>query len=172
MVGQVKVVAILMIVNGALVLLVGIALSVLGAAILVGVRQPQGAVVRPGEVAGVQIVSAVYIVLGLLVLTAGACNIMAGVGSLRFRGRGLALTALFFNIIPLITLWCAPTCLGVMIYGLIVMFNREVAEAFRLAAEGMPADEIMARAAGRGRRDYRHYAEEDDDDGGGYERRG
>jgi hypothetical protein len=93
-------------------------------------------------------------------------NIVAGARSLRFRGRGLALTALFLNIIPMFTFYCAPTSLAVMIYGLIVFFNGEVAQAFRLAGEGVPAEEIRRGFSGR----YRPGDWDDRDDQGRWER--
>jgi hypothetical protein len=62
---------------------------------------------------------------------------------------------LFFNILPMLTCYCLPTSLGLMIYGLIVMFQPDVAQAFALADDGMPAEEIRARLSAQAWRERR-----------------
>jgi hypothetical protein len=161
MVPQVQVVSILMIVNGALTSLIGLLLSVLGPFLFVISNDNKMGPPR-GDREVLQILSAVYLVLGVLVLIAGVLNIVAGIRALNFRNRTLALVALFFNIIPLFTVYCAPTSLGVLIYGLIVFFNADVARAFKMAAEGVPADEVRAHFSGYRRHDS--WDEEEDDD--------
>jgi hypothetical protein len=167
MVPQVHVVSILMIVNGSLASLMGILLSVLGPAMFAMISMEQRGRPMPGdEQMLLGIISGVYLILGLLVLTAGVLNIVAGARSLKLRGRGLALTALFLNIIPLFTCYCLPTSLGLMIYGLIVFFNHEVARAFELVADGVPVEEVRERFSGRRWR-HEHAEEEEEED---YER--
>jgi hypothetical protein len=162
MVPQVQVVSILMIVNGALSALMGLLLSAIGPFMFAILNAEKGGGPAPDERAFLGILSMVYLVLGLLVLTAGLLNVIAGIRALNFRGRGLAIVALFFNIVPVFTIYCAPTSLGVMIYGLIVFFNGDVARAFRMAAEGVPAEEIRQRFSGYRRRD--HWDEEEEED--------
>jgi hypothetical protein len=93
----------------------------------------------------------VYLVLGILVLTAGVLNLIAGIRTLKFRGRTFALVALFSNVVPMLTCYCAATGLAVMIYGLIVLFNSEVAQAFELAAKGMSPEDVRAHFSPRAR---------------------
>jgi hypothetical protein len=146
MVPQVQVVSILMIVHGALVSLVGIVLAAIGPAIFVLMSaQGRRKVLETDDKAVLGVITVVYGAIGLAVLTAGVLNIVAGARSLKFRGRGLALTALYLNIIPLITCYCAPTSIGMMIYGLIVFFNADVARAFQMAERGLPPEEVRAR---------------------------
>jgi hypothetical protein len=61
----------------------------------------------------------IYLAIGLVVLIAGVLNLIAGIRVLKFRGRTFALVALFANIVPVLTCYCAPTSIGMMVYGLI-----------------------------------------------------
>ena len=167
MVSQVPIVSIFMIVNGSLAAVWGIILAVFGPAIvsLLG-AEGKGAFLPTKDKALLGLILAYYITAGILALIAGVLNIVAGARSLRFRGRNLALTALFCNLPPLFTCYSAPTSLGVMIYGLIVFFNGDVAEAFRMAEQGMPVEEIRYRFSGHHRpRDW-----DDGEDQGRWER--
>jgi hypothetical protein len=162
MVPQVQVVAILMIVNGALSSLLGLLLAAMGPFLFAVMSMDKGAPQQPQDKAVLGVLSGVYLVLGLLVLVAGVLNIVAGIRCLRFRGRIFAIVALFFNVLPVFTFYCAPTSLGVLIYGIIVLFNAEVVQAFALADQGVPADEIRRRFGGRRRVRRWDYEEEDE----------
>ena len=153
MVGQVKVVAILMIVQGSLALVAGFGLMAAGGLAAISVTAAPSNQPKGDAVAGM-IAVAFYVIYGLVVLIVGALNLFGGIKGLQFRGRVLALVALFGNIIPIFTCYCAPTSLGVMIYGLIVMFQADVAEAFRLGEEGTRPDAILARFARGGPTGY------------------
>ena len=142
---QVKVVAILMIVNGAIVSLMGLYLVIIGPAMFTMMKvapPPQGPNAGGPEAMILGIMSAVYFVLGLLVLVASVLNIVAGIRSLKYRGRTFAIVALFSNIAALFTCYCFPLALGVMIYGLIVFFQSDVADAFARVAEGLPPERV------------------------------
>jgi hypothetical protein len=151
MVSQVLVVGVLMIVNGALSLLFGIFIAVMGPVMFTVFEQAaaqQGGPPMPAEARGVfTVISIVYVVLGSLVAAAGILNIAGGIRAIQFRSRTLVITALFLNIIPVFTFYCALTSLGVMIYGLIVLFQADVAHAFELGASGYTAEEIRRRMA-------------------------
>jgi hypothetical protein len=164
MVNQVQVVSILMIVHGALASLMGLFFAAMGPtmyALFSLEKKDPRARHGPADEAVFTVISVVYVVLGLLILAVGVLNIVAGVRGLKFRGRVLALVALFSNVIPLITCYCSPTSLGLMIYGLIVYFNKDVVRAFELAARGVPPEEIRRRFEYRERR-YRDDYEDDD----------
>jgi hypothetical protein len=145
MVNQVQVVSILMIVNGALVSLMGLIYALMGPTMFALMRPappgPSGAS-GPGTTVTTMttILSLIYVAIGLAVLTVGILNIVAGIRSLRFRGRTFALVALFSNLLPMFTCYCLPTSLGLMIYGLIVFFQTDVAYVFERVAAGEPAE--------------------------------
>jgi hypothetical protein len=158
MANQVPVVAILMIVNGVIVSLMGLFFAIAGPATLAlqflapgpGQRAPNSV-----DTVFMTVLSGFYVVMGLLVLVSGILNIVAGIRCLSYRGRTLALVALFSNLVPMLTCYCIPTSLGLMIYGLIVMFQSDVAYAFAEVARGVPPERFK-----RGRR----YREEELDE--------
>jgi hypothetical protein len=166
MVNQVPVIGILMIVNGSLCALYGVLLIFMGPFLSTFINF-QGAQMPPQAQPQLQqmqqvvtIASVIYVVLGSVVALSGVMNIAGGISALRYRSRGFVITALFFNIIPLFTCYCLPTSLGLMIWGLIVMFQGDVAHAFSLGASGYTADEIKRRME---RGDYRRDDDRGDD---------
>jgi hypothetical protein len=144
MVPQVTVIGILMIINGALASLLGIFTAMMGPFMFAMFQQmPAGPGAPPQGL--IDMISMIYLIVGTVVLVGGVVNIVGGIRALAYRNRVLVITALFFNIVPMLTCYCLPTSLGLMIYGLIVMFQPDVAQAFALADEGMPAEEIRQR---------------------------
>jgi hypothetical protein len=157
MANLVPVVAILMIVNGAIVSLMGLFFIIVGPAsfalnFLALQSQPAR---NSADTVIMTVVYGFYVLIGLLVLVCGILNIVAGIRCLNYRGRTLALIALFSNLAPMFTCYCMPTSLGLMIYGLIVMFQSDVAYAFAEVARGVPPEHFK-----RGRR----YREKEPDD--------
>jgi hypothetical protein len=153
MVNQVKVVSILMIVQGSLASLMGLLYTFLGP-VMFGLMASAPQNPNDPPKGFFAIISGVYIAIGLAVLTCGILNIVGGIRAIKFRNRTLAIVALFTNVIPLLTCYCAPTALGTMIYGLIVFFNNDVAKAFEMVAAGHDPEDVVARFEHRGRWDY------------------
>ncbi|HYT91160.1 MAG TPA: hypothetical protein VEL76_20775 [Gemmataceae bacterium] len=151
---QVPIVAILMIVQGALEGLAG-ALFLVAAFVVPPLleeaarQQPAGLPMLPETFK--QFAMAIYLALGAVALVAAPLRIVAGIRNLSYRGRGLGLTALFVGGLSMLTCYCAPTSLGLMIYGLIVYFNEETAWAFRLGEQGMSTEEVKKRLEERRR---------------------
>src|SRR5579859_2851510 len=131
-----------MMIQGAMTLMMGLFLAVAGPALFTMIRLDSGPK-NPQDEKVATVVSIIYLLLGLAVIFSAILTIIAGIRGLKFRGRTLAIVALFSNIIPLFTCYCAPTSLGVMIYGLIVMFNADVARAYQMADEGKSPQEIQ-----------------------------
>jgi len=159
MVNQVPVIGILMIVNGSLVTLLGVLIAIIGPVMFsfIGAAQgPQGAPIPQEAQQVLTVVSVFYVIYGSIIAIVGIMNIAGGISALRFRSRNFVIAALFFNIAALCS-YCFPTSLGLLIWGLIVMFQGDVAYAFSLGASGYTADEIRQRM-GSGvyrREDYR-----------------
>jgi len=161
MVPQVTVIGILMIVNGSLSVLLGILYAVMGPVMFTMMTRQNAAAAPPPEVQQIFTwVSIGYVVAGSVVAIAGLMNIAGGISALKFRSRAFVITALFFNILPTFTCYCTVTSLGLMIWGLIVMFQGDVAHAFSLGASGYTPDEIKRRMADR---EYRRDRQRDDD---------
>ena len=152
MVGQVKVVGILMIVHGVTVIIMGGLVAFAGAWIM-GAGPAGGGGGGPDA----KIISVIYMAFGSLILLCGVLNALAGIRLIMYRNRVLGLVALFTNVVVLLTCYCAPTAIGMMIYGLIVLFNHDVTRAFEMVAGGATPEEAigrLTRSYGDARDDY------------------
>ena len=153
MVGHVMPLAILMIVQAgleiALGLVLGVSAVVMPALMEQSIRQQQaqgGAAPMPGFPGDVgQFAAVLYGAMAAAALIPGVVRLIAGIRSLRFRGRGFGIASLFLGLLSFGTCYCAPTSIGVMIYGLIVYFNSDVAYAFTLGERGVPSGKIVSR---------------------------
>jgi hypothetical protein len=81
--------------------------------------------------------------MGIPPLVSGMLQVFAGIKNLWFRGRVLGIVALVSNVGTLITCYCAPTAIALMIFGLIVYLNQQVAEAFRMGQAGATRGEVL-----------------------------
>ncbi len=173
MAGQVPIVSILMIVHGAMLSLMGLLYAIMGPA-LFAMMQIDKQNVRGDDQAFMGVMSGVYIGCGVVMLAIGILHVTSGIMALRYRSRILAIVTLFTNVVALWTCYCAPTGLAVMIFGLIVFFNHEVAEAFRMVGEGASIEqalEAVDRSRGFERRDDFRRDEDDRRDNGWSDRR-
>lgn len=84
-----------------------------------------------------------YSVVGSLAVIAGILIIVAGAKLLDFRGRAWALTAIGLSVVSVITCLCAPTAIGIAIYGVVLLLNPQVVEAFRQRRQGRSKIDIM-----------------------------
>jgi hypothetical protein len=133
-VGQVKIVGILMLIHGIFVCLMGGLVAAMGPIILLAPGGPGG---PPPFVA------VIYIAIGTVVLACGVIQAIAGYRVMYFRNRMFALVALFSNLLPMLTCYCAPTGIAMMIYGLIVLFNSDVARGFEMVAGGATPEDAL-----------------------------
>jgi hypothetical protein len=69
---------------------------------------------------------------------------MAGIRNYKFRGRTLGLIALGGGMVTVMTCYCAPTAIGLGVYGLITYLNPEVAQAFAMGEAGTSRDDILS----------------------------
>jgi hypothetical protein len=144
-------VAILMIIQGAVELLhavVFLALTVAVPAMLPDLpadagAAPAGAAASRTFVVGM--IMAVYGVMGAGGLIAGVLHVTAGIFGLQFRRRTFGIVALAFGMASITTVSCAPTAIGLAVYGLITYLNPAVVAAFRLGDAGVPAAAIRSR---------------------------
>jgi hypothetical protein len=140
---QITVVAILMIVQGSLEIVLGLIFAVGGPALLsFGSLSPgrSGATPPPGEM--MTMMYGLYIGMGVVAFIIGVLKIVAGIRNLKYRGRTLGIVALASGAVALVTCYCFPTGLGLLIYGLIVYVNSSSGKAFELGEQGMSPSEI------------------------------
>ncbi len=158
MVNQVRVVSVLMMVQGALDLLTGLGLITLG--IFMGFfmhealredpnfqsRFQSGTGPSPEVVANMM--TWVYGGLGFFLIIIGGLQLYAGFRNWKFRSRTLGIISLLAGLGTVFSCYCAPTSLALCIYGLIVYLNGPVANAFQLGEQGYTGDEVIASFSG------------------------
>lgn len=149
MVKHVPVLAILMIVQGALEVLMGLGLIGMGAFFPMMMQgemaQQAGPPGGPPPEAMTWVLLAIYGGMGVVVLIGAVLHIFAGIRNYKFRGRVLGFVALIAGMVTtLMTCYCAPTAIALGVYGLICFLNPEVTHAFAMAKAGKKKDEILA----------------------------
>ena len=161
MVSQVRVVSILMIVHGSLLSLVALLYALFGPFMFAMVSLDKRPINNDAQTP-LTIMMVIMITAGLLGLTCGILNIIAGIRSLKFRGRTLALVALFSNIPGLVVIHCWYFTVGIAIYGLIVFFDKDVIRAFEMGEKGVSPEDILEEFRFRRRPRRRRYEEDED----------
>jgi hypothetical protein len=143
MVRHVPIVAILMIIQGALEALMGLGLVAMCAFVpmLIQMEAEQGG---PPEAPPTWLLIGIYGGMGLVALVAAILHIFAGIRNYKFRGRVFGLVALGGGMVTVITCYCAPTAIALGVYGLITYLNPEVNQAFAMAESGKRREEILA----------------------------
>lgn len=148
MVRHVPIVAILMIVQGALETLMGLGLVGMGIFMPLMMQMEMEQQGRPPAGPSPEAMSwiflAIYGGMGVVTLVAAILHIFAGIRNYKFRGRVFGLVALCGGMATVLTCYCAPTAIALFVYGLITYLNLEVKQAFAMGASGKKRDEIMA----------------------------
>lgn len=155
MVTQVPIIGILMIVHGSLACIMGLLFMIIGPTIIVMEGN------RNRNQNDDKVIAVVLLIFGGLILISGLFNIVAGIRAQKYRSRGFVLTALFLNVLSMCS-YCFLTALGLMIYGLIVMFQSDVGRAFAMGEEGYSPDEIKRKFAYRRDRFDDDYDDDED----------
>jgi hypothetical protein len=89
----------------------------------------------------------VFAIFGGFACVFGICAIMRFVSSYmiyKYSSRTFAIISLCFGLITVFTFYCAPTSIGIAIYGLIVLLNPPVKEAFEMKKAGQTPEQITA----------------------------
>ena len=137
LVGHVPIVAVLLIVQGALESCLGLFFLAFAALSLVLPAEALGGMDPRGMAILMLIVGVPGVVCGPLRIAAGLCN-------WSYRRRKLGITALGVGLAAIVTGYCAPTAIALAIYGLIVYVNESVVAAFELGTRGRSKAEIQA----------------------------
>ena len=143
---QITIVAILLIVEGVLELLYGlymVGMGVFMATYFENFLPPEQRnapnAPPPAFMFGIFFVWAVFIIPPAIV------KIWAGISNYNFRRRTLGIVALALGAMSCVTIYCAPTGIALMIYGLIVYLKPDSEMAFACGAQGFTGDQIRAR---------------------------
>jgi hypothetical protein len=135
MVGHVPVVAALLIVQGGLELVFASFAALFGAFVVLFPSR------EAAELRGAALILGALAVPALLV---GILRIVAGFANRRYRRRSLGLAAMMIGLGSVFTFYCAPTAIGIAVYGLVVYLNESVVVAFDLGQRGKSYSEIQA----------------------------
>ncbi len=149
MVGQVQILGVLMIVQGVFVSLMGIAVG--GYAVLMPQmfqQMQQQAAGQGGNAPPMPANMPLWIGIGggllaVTMLLIGFLTVFAGIRTMKFQGRVFSIVMLCVGLLTILTCYCLPTQVALSIYGLIVLLNAPVRDAFRFAEQGHSAREIQ-----------------------------
>jgi hypothetical protein len=132
---QIPIVAILLMVQGGLELLMGALYAIFGGTVALYAQQEA---VRSGMALG-----GVSGMMGGAGVVAGALHAIAGWQNYLFRRRWLGVIGLVTGLGSILTCYCFPTALLLMIYGLVVYLNAGSSWAFALGRRGMSREQIL-----------------------------
>src|SRR5262249_7181590 len=93
------------------------------------------------------LVLVIYLAMGTAGLLAGLLHLIAGIRNVTYRGRTLGLVALIGGLASVGTCYCALTSIALTVYGLIVYLNAESVRAFQLGQQGLSSGEIRRALA-------------------------
>ena len=142
---QVRVLSIMLIIHGVLLILTGLLyLGMIAFATVMIQNDPQFQN-GPKEMQAAMpwILGALYGSMGLAGLIPGVVQLFAGIRNLKFRKRGLGLTAFILGFIACATCYCGPTSIGLGIWGLIVYLNPGTKMAFVKGEQGYSSEDIL-----------------------------
>ena len=147
MVHHMMALSILMIVQGSLSALCGLGAGAMAFVIPAMLKAQAGMPGQPGMPAPPMPVEmetfmvVLYGGIGLVLLSSGILGVWGGIRMMKFRGYKLGIIALSGGLLTIFGCYCAPTAIALFIYGLIVMLNPQVKQAFEMGEQGRsPAD--------------------------------
>jgi hypothetical protein len=143
MVQQIRVVAILNAVQGTLELLMSLMYLLMGGFFGLFMRAEMARNDPNGEVFA-NIMAGIMLVFGGMMLLSAGLRIYSAFRNYFLQSRVLAIVSLCLGLLAAFTGYCAPTAIGIAVYGLIVLFNKEAIEAFELRSKGASAEDVLA----------------------------
>src|SRR5215208_6038944 len=135
LVGHVPLVAICLIVQGVLEIVMALFFVLFGILFLIS---------PDPNLASYRALGLIMVIFALPGFVCGPLRIFAGIANLRHRRRLLGMTALGLGLLTMMTGYCAPTSIGLAVYGLIVYLNDSVIEAFAMGDAGKSNADIQA----------------------------
>jgi len=153
MVHHVMALSILMIVHGSLTALCGLgagAMAFVMPALIkaqAGMPRQPGMPAQPMPVEMETMMLVIYGGAGIVLLFSGILGVWGGVRIMKFRSYTLGIVALSGGLLAIFGCYCAPTAIALFIYGLIVMLNPQVKQAFEMGEQGRSPADIQSHFA-------------------------
>jgi hypothetical protein len=148
MVPQIRIVAILNAIQGGLELVMSLVYLLMGGFFGLFMRAEMARNDPNGEVFA-NIMAGIMLVFGGVLLISSVLRFYAALRNYTLQSRVTAIVSLCLGLLSVFTGYCAPTAIGIAVYGLIVLFNKEVIEAFEMRSKGTSADDVMAHFQAR-----------------------
>jgi hypothetical protein len=147
-VGQVRTVAVLMILQGSLEAVCGILSSFIGIVfpfMIPFMKMDSNLSAEDVEAFDKMsgFVMAFYLGIGIIVLVLGALRIFAGLRNYQLRGRVLGMVVNVVGLVTIVNGLCLPTAIGLVIYCLIVYLSPDVVRAFEMRNNGVEPNQIL-----------------------------
>jgi hypothetical protein len=147
--GHIRVVAVLMMVQGFFELSFGAMLTVMafvfpsmmGAMMAADPEMQQGG---PDAATAARMMMVIYLVMGLAGVIPGVVHLAAGVRNVAYKGRTLGIVAFCLGLATLPIMICLPTALILGVYGLVVYLNPAATQAFEMGQRGYSPEAIYA----------------------------
>ena len=95
-----------------------------------------------------QMMSVFSIACIVLSVAAGILSILHFVAAyfgFNYKHRVFGIATMILGLTTILTVYCAPTSIGLAVYGLIIFFNPAVVRAFQLRKAGMGKEEMLAQ---------------------------
>jgi len=146
-VSQIRIFAILNAVQGILEIPMGLFLSGLGIAMPALQRLQKNnnpGQLGPNEESMFLFITVLYVAIGIPLFISGILRVASAWQNYHFRGRILSLVSIIVGMATLFSCYCAPTAIGLLVYGLILHLNPAVSAAFEMGRQGRTADQILA----------------------------
>ena len=79
---------------------------------------------------------------GFTIFIVAVLRIWSGIAGFKFKRRKMAIFASVLGMTSALTMYCSVFSIGMLIYGLIIYFDRNVKRAYEMAEQGMTPDQI------------------------------
>lgn len=146
MVRQVTVIGILMIVQSSLLILFALMLVAMAVFVPLALQNaggPGGGGAPGIGQAEIWFVVALYGGMGLAILLVGSVQLFSAISLLKMKGYKFGIVALSVGLLAALTCYCAPTAIGLTVYGLIVLLHPTTKRAFDLVEQGHSKEQVL-----------------------------
>ena len=83
-------------------------------------------------------------IVGGVILIISILHFIAAYLGFTYKGRVFGIVTMILGLGSLLSCYCAPTAIGLAVYGMIIYFNPAVSKAFALGKSGMKKQEILS----------------------------
>ncbi len=82
--------------------------------------------------------------IGGMILIISILHFVAAFLGFNYKGRVFGIVTMVLGLLSLLSCYCAPTAIGLAVYGMIIYLNPASAKAFQMGKSGMKKQEILS----------------------------